>query len=159
MKQTLRLCALIVACAAPAAWAAGSVPVSQDLRQDGAAARGINGAVLVAFVGDFCGYCERALNDFLIPMSGNLEYRTKVVMRRIEADSDSRLKDFQGKTTTQSEFARSHGVRVTPTIMVFDDQGNAIGKPVVGLTTLDYYGFYLDQAIDGAVDKIRKLGK
>lgn len=159
MKQTLSLILWIVAWALPAAWAADGVPSSLDLRKDAAAARGINGAVLVAFVGDHCRYCERVLNEFLIPMSRNGEYRNKVVMRRIETDSHSRLRDFNGEETTQSEFAQAHGIRMTPTILVFDEKGQRLTKPLIGLTTVDYYGYYLDQTIDDALDKIRKLGK
>ncbi len=158
-KQTLALIALIVACAVPAARAAGDVPVSHDLRRDAAAARGINGVVLVVFVRDFCGYCERVLREFLIPMNGRMEYQKKVVMRRIESDSDERLLDFQGRETTHHAFSRAHGVRLTPTIQVFDTQGNPMGKPVIGLGPVDYYGDYLDQAIDGALEKIRALGR
>jgi thioredoxin-related protein len=159
MKQTLSLILWIVAWALPAAWAAEGVPPSLDLRKDAAAARGINGAVLVAFVGDRCRYCERVLNEFLIPMSRNGEYRNKVVMRRIETDSHSRLRGFNGEETTQSEFAQANGIRMTPTILVFDEKGQRLTKPLIGLTTVDYYGYYLDQTIDGALEKIRKLGK
>ncbi len=159
MKQTLSLLVWIVAWALAPAWAAEGVPSSLDLRKDAAAARGINGAVLVAFVGDQCGYCERVLNEFLIPMSRNGEYRNKVVMRRIETDSHSRLRDFNGEETTPSEFAQANGIRMTPTILVFDEKGRRLAKPLIGLTTVDYYGYYLDQTIDGALEKIRKLGK
>jgi thioredoxin-related protein len=155
MKQTLSRLLWIVAWALPAACAADGVPASIDLRKDAAAARGINGAVLVAFVGERCGYCERVLNDFLIPMSRNGEYRNKVVMRRIETDSSARLRGFNGEETTQSDFAVANGIRMTPTIMVFDEKGQRLSKPLIGLTTVDYYGYYLDMAIDSALTKIR----
>lgn len=162
MKQTLGILFWIVAWALPAACLAAygdTVPTSQDLRKDAAAARGINGAVLVAFVGERCRYCERVLNEFLIPMSRNGDYRNKVVMRRVETQSHAPLRGFNGEDITPSEFAQAHGVRMTPTIMLFDEKGHPLGKPIIGLGPVDYYGFYLDQAIDGALDKIRKLGK
>jgi thioredoxin-related protein len=159
MKQTLSLLVWIVAWALPGAWAAEAVPSSQDLRKDAAAARGINGAVLVAFVGEQCSYCERVLRDFLVPMSQNGEYRNKVVMRRIDTRSHANLRGFNGEDTTPSEFAAANGIRLTPTIVVFDEKGQRLGKPLIGLTTVDYYGYYLDQTIDTALEKIRKLGK
>jgi thioredoxin-related protein len=130
-----------------------------DLRKDAAAARGINGAILVAFVGEQCRYCERVLKEFLIPMSGNNDYRAKVVMRRVETASHAPLRGFNGEETTPSDFARAYGVRMTPTIMLFDEKGQPLGKPLIGLGPVDYYGFYLDQAIDVALEKVRKLGK
>jgi thioredoxin-related protein len=162
MKQALRTLLWIVAWALPAAGLAATadaVPSSVDLRQDAASARDINGAVLVAFVGDHCRFCERVMKEFLIPMSGNNDYRGKVVMRRVETSSRAPLRGFNGEPTTPSDFARANGVRMTPTIMLFDDKGEPLGKPLIGLGPVDYYGFYLDQAIDGALEKIRKLGK
>jgi thioredoxin-related protein len=159
MKQTLGLILWIVACAISAARAAEGVPASQDLSKDAAAARDIKGAVLVAFVGDQCRYCERVLKEFLIPMSRNDEYRGKVVMRRIKTGSDARMRGFNGEDTTQAEFAVANGVRMTPTVVLFDDKGQRMGKPLIGLGPVDYYGYYLDQIIDGALDKIRNLGK
>ncbi len=162
MKQALRTVLWIVAWALPAAAQAAApdaVPTSVDLRKDAAAARGINGAVLVAFVGEQCRYCERVLKEFLTPMSGNSEYRHKVVMRRVETQSHAPLRGFNGEETTPSEFAQTHGVRLTPTILLFDEKGQPLGKPLIGLGPVDYYGFYLDQAIDGALEKVRKLGK
>ncbi len=162
MKQTLATLLVIVAWAlsAPArAAATDAVPASVDLRKDAAAAQGINGAVLVAFVGEQCRYCERVLREFLVPMSRNGDYRSKVVMRRIETASHAPLRGFNGEDTTPSEFAQAHGVRLTPTVMLFDNKGEPLGKPLIGLGPVDYYGFYLDQAIDGALEKVRKLGK
>lgn len=162
MKQTLGILVWIVAWAHAAsalAAAADAVPASVDLRKDAAAARGINGAVLVAFVGEHCRYCERVLKEFLVPMSRNGDYRNKVVMRRIETGSHAGLRGFNGEETTPSDFAQIHGVRLTPTIMLFDEKGQPLGKPLIGLGPVDYYGFYLDQAIDGALEKVRKLGK
>lgn len=159
MKHTLGLVVWIVAWAFGAARAAEGVPSSQDLRKDAATARGINGAVLVAFVGDQCRYCERVLKEFLIPMSRNGEYRNKVVMRRIDTQSHAPLRGFNGEETTASEFAQANGVRMTPTIVLFDEKGQRLGKPLIGLGPVDYYGYYLDQSIDGALEQIRKLGK
>lgn len=138
-----------------AALARADVPYARDLQQDARAARAVNGVVLVIFVGAHCSYCETALNDFLIPMSGNADYLAKVVMRRVESSGFRDLKDFQGRKMSHRQFAGESGARLTPTVMVFDGDGQQLAKPVVGLTTLDYYGYYLDQAIDQGVAKVR----
>jgi len=135
------------------------VPFSRNLQQDAAAAKALNAPVLVAFVGDHCSYCERVLNEFLIPMSRNPEYQGKVVMRRIETSSERSLRDFAGAKSTHSLFASGHDIYLVPTVALFDADGRMLGKPLVGLTTVDYYGMYLDETIDKAVAKVRNSGK
>jgi thioredoxin-related protein len=155
MKQALAWTAWIVAWALTPAWAAEGVPFSRNLQQDAEAAKAIQGPVLVAFVGDHCSYCERVLNEFLIPMSRNPDYQGKVVMRRIETSSERSLRDFSGAKSSHSRFASGYDIYLVPTVALFDGKGNLLGKPLVGLTTVDYYGLYLDERIDQAVAKVR----
>jgi thioredoxin-related protein len=155
MKILRVLLAGIVAWGAVAAVAAGGVPYATDLAKDAALARAHHTALLVVFVGKDCSYCETVLNDFLIPMSRNPEYQSKVLMRRVATSSNRDLKDFSGQDMTQQQFAGFNGVYLVPTVMLFDDKGNPLTKPLVGLTTVDYYGMFLDRAIDQALNKLR----
>lgn len=156
MKQTVkRLLWWLAILSCGIASARADVPWARDLRQDAAAAGAVNGAVLLVFIGPHCSYCETALNEFLIPMSGNTDYLGKVVMRKVDSSGFRDLLDFQGRKVSHRKFAGEHGARLTPTVMLFDGQGRQLAKPVIGITTLDYYGYYLDQAIDQAVGKVR----
>ncbi len=160
MKQTVKqVLGWLAILSCSIALARADVPYAQDLQKDAEAARAVQGVVLLVFVGAHCSFCETALKEFLIPMSGNADYLAKVVMRRIDSSGFRDLKDFQGRKVSHRKFAGENGVRLTPTVMIFDGEGRQLAKPVVGITTLDYYGFYLDQAIDQGVAKIRsKLG-
>lgn len=156
MKQSVKqvlACLAILTCGI--ALARADVPYARDLQKDAAAARAVDGVVLLVFVGANCSYCETALNEFLIPMSGNADYLAKVVMRRVESTGFRELRDFQGRKVSHRKFAGESGASLTPTVMVFDGEGRQLGKPVVGITTPDYYGFYLDQAIDQGVAEVR----
>lgn len=156
MKQTVkRVLAWLAILSCGIAAARADVPYAYDLQKDAEAARAVQGVVLLVFVGAHCSYCETALKEFLIPMSGNADYLAKVVMRRVESTGLRELKDFQGHKVSHRKFAGDNGARLTPTVMVFDGEGHQLSKPVVGITTPDYYGFYLDQAIDQGVTKIR----
>lgn len=53
-------------------------------------------------------------------------------------------------------FARRYGNRLVPTAMLLDSRDRMLDKPLVGLSTVDYYSHYLDEAIDTAVDRLRK---
>lgn len=137
------------------ALARADVPYARDLQKDAEAARAVQGVVLLVFVGANCSYCDTALKEFLIPMSGNADYLSKVVMRRVDSSGFRDLKDFQGRKVSHRKFAGELGAFLTPTVMVFDSEGRQLAKPVVGITTPDYYGFYLDQAIDQGVEAVR----
>lgn len=155
MKQLFACLLAILTWASMGAWASDEVPPAQDLRQDANAARAVNGAMLVVLVGKGCGYCERVLNEFLIPMSRLSEYQSKVVMRRMVISDDETILDFEGRPTTPARLSRQYGFRMVPTVLLLDGKGRMLAKPVVGLSTVDYYGMYLDEAIDLALNKIR----
>ena len=157
MKQAFALLLVIVACSLGQAFAEIGVPVAHDLQKDAAMAKDKNGIVLVMFAGEHCSYCETVLNEFLIPMSRNADYQAKLVMRKVELSSYESMKNFQGGKTPHRRFAGDNGVRLVPTVMLFDTEGKLLTKPVVGLGTIDYYGYYLDQAIDKSLAKARGL--
>ncbi len=159
-RHLIALWLVILACTSPAAGAAGhpfagnasGVPTADNLQADAQAAAELGGTVLLVFVSDRCGYCEIVLNEFLIPMSRNTDYSQRIVMRRIVTNSDRPLRNFRGEPLTHRRFAQGVGVRMTPVVQMFGDKGQLLGKPLVGLTTIDYYGHYLDQTIDRAME-------
>ena len=87
------------------------------------------------------------------PMSRNRDYREKEEMRRLVVSDDS-IRDFDGRPATTSRVATRHGYRPAPTVLP-DGKDRMLARPVVGLTTVDYYGMYLDEEIDTAVAKVR----
>ncbi|MGQ9861384.1 MAG: thioredoxin family protein [Thiobacillaceae bacterium] len=154
MTRLLAALVWIVAWGVTAALAGEGVPAARDLQLDGDEARARGAAVLVVFVGARCPYCDLALNEVLIPLSRNPDYQRKLVMRRVQTRSGQPLRDFDGKRITQGEFAKRHGVFLVPTVMLFDHQGQPLTKPMVGITTVDHYGYELDLAIEEALARI-----
>ena len=136
--------------------AATALPVAANLAVDGAAARGERVPVLLFFNRDGCPYCERALREYLGPMYRDPAYAGRVLFRQIEIDKPTRLVDFGGRTTTHSEFASRYKIRLTPTIWFVDGNGNRLADPIVGLPTVDFFGFYLDQAINDSRAKLQR---
>ncbi|MBZ0090742.1 MAG: thioredoxin family protein [Sulfuricellaceae bacterium] len=141
--------------AAGAATEDAAVPLAQDLAADGRILQDRHIPMLVMFSAPGCAYCRKLLDEFLLPMQRNPEYREKVLMRRIEIDSSSPLHDFSGKTITQRQFAVAHKVRLVPTVALLGPNGEGLAEPLVGLSSPDYYGAFLDQAIDESLAKLR----
>lgn len=136
--------------------AADTLKEGSDLQADARLADSKHVPVLILFMAPGCHYCERVLNEFLLPMQRNREYDGKVLMRQIDITSEAPMKDFKGNATTERAFAAANKVRVTPTVKFFLPSGEEGADKIVGLLTADFYGGYLDNAIDEARQKLQR---
>lgn len=130
------------------------ISFAQNLHADAQLARQKGVPVLIIFTSVDCGYCERVIKDYLIPMQHNADYAKKVLIRRVEISSDKPLTGFDGKQITGQQYAALMKIKLTPTIIVFTPDGVPAGDPLVGLGPEDYYGGYLDAAIDAGLAKM-----
>lgn len=141
------------------AWTAAAappgLPVAMDFQADGKIAHEKQVPILVMFGSASCGYCRRALRDYLVPMHLSPAYQGKVMMRYVEIDSTTGLKNFAGVSTRHKEFSKVNNILVTPTVKLFDSTGAEVSGPLVGLLSADFYGAYLDRAIDEGLGRIR----
>jgi thioredoxin-related protein len=108
-------------------------------------------------MGESCSYCETVLDDFLLPMQRDPEYKDKVILRQIESSSGDTLVDFDGKTITYSGFSGKHNVSVVPNVMLFDGNGQVLTY-IEGLLTVDFYYGFIVEAINESLEKM-KAGK
>jgi thioredoxin-related protein len=131
------------------------VPVVRDLRQEAAQISDERTPLLLMFYAEHCTYCRRMEDEFLEPMLISGDYDQKVVIRRVALDAGSALRDFNGETITGAELAERYQVFVTPTLVFLDARGNPLAEKMVGLTTPDFFGGYLDAAIDTALMRLR----
>lgn len=151
----------ILACAAVATFVTGAVgeplplPLVSDLEAAAKSAREQRAPLFVAFTLKRCPYCNAARRDYWAPMNGSDRWRSKVVMVELMIDGAPALKDFEGKDTTARDFARRYAVRSAPTVIVFDGDGVPVAAPLVGLASADFYGAYLEQAIEAGLAKTR----
>lgn len=141
MSRFLKLFILAWLIPAPA-WAS-ELPEATDLAGDAASGR----PVLVLFEAPDCPYCIQVSQDFLEPMSRNAGYRSRVVLRRLSTRSGDLVTGFDGKPTSGEKLARQYRVQLTPTVVLLGPDGRLLTEPLVGLTTPDFYGAYLDEAI------------
>jgi thioredoxin-related protein len=111
--------------------------------------------LLVAFTLKRCPYCIRARREYWTPMNESAEWRARTLMVEVMLDGEPALRDFEGAATTMREFGRRFGIRTVPTVIVFDAQGRPAAEPVVGLASADFYGAYLERAIDAGLAKVR----
>lgn len=128
---------------------------ADNLLQTAAEARAGRVPVLIAFMQQSCPYCAIARRDYLLPLQSDPQWRGRVLIREVELDRSTTMRDFFGTATTHRAFARSHNVRRVPTLMVFDADGKPVGQPITGLLAQDFYQLYIEQAIEGGLVKMR----
>ena len=126
-----------------------------DLRTDAKLAASRQVPLLVMFSQVDCPFCHTLTEEILEPMLISGDYIDRVVIRELMIDGEADIIDFSGKPVDPYEVFRRHQLFVTPTILLFDSSGNEVGERQVGINTVDYYGYYLDEAIDAALKKIR----
>lgn len=105
--------------------------------------------MVVLFSQKACSWCDQA-RAYLVPMARDSGERAPALFRQINLDDDTGLIDFSGRQTTQRAFARTEKVRFTPTVVIFGAKGERLGDPIVGMRLPDFYGQYVEQAIEDA---------
>jgi len=134
---------------------ADGLPVVTDFAAEAKVSAEKRLPILVLFMSKSCSYCETVLKDFLLPMQRDPEYADRVILRQIDTESTAKLVDFEGIATTQRKFSRKHVDWGTPTVVLFDSSGNVL-ESIVGLLTEDFYLAFLNNAISGSLEKIRR---
>ncbi len=145
---------LLIAFAAPVASdSVTMIPVS-DLREEARMARENNLVLVLEFSSQYCGFCRRLEELFLVPMQRNADYDRKVIIRKVSLDMYETLVDFDGREKPTSEFASRYGVSLTPTLLFLNSSGEEMSEKLVGIWSEDYYGGYIDNRIDEARERM-----
>lgn len=149
----------ILTCAATQASAQNvavrNLPAAQNLQADANQVRDRKIPILLFFDRRDCPYCERALREYLLPMSREEPTRDAAPYRQIEIEADDPVTDFSGKPATHRALAERYRVRVSPTIVMVDGEGQPLAPPLIGLNSADFYGAYLSDAIETATKRLR----
>jgi hypothetical protein len=133
----------------------GVLPLARDFTRVAQDARARRAPILILFSTTGCHYCNQVREEFLIPTTRNPDYDDKVVMVEVDAAANTRLIDFDGKTTTHAEFASRYHVGMTPTVVLVDARGREAAPPLVGIANVEFYGGPLDEAIHTALARVR----
>lgn len=133
MRQIL--IAIVLLCSVPA-WAETRDPGSfffqpkfGDLQADlqEAKKQGKKG-VFLFFEQDACPFCERMKATILNQSDVQDAFRAQFLLYPIDVNGNTEMTDFQGKPTTEKDFAFLHRVRATPTLLFFDLDGKLVAR-------------------------------
>jgi len=132
---------------------------ADDLAQTAATAKARRAPVLIAFMQQSCPYCAIARRDYLVPLQSAPQWQGRVLIREIEVDRSTAMRDFAGTATTHRAYARSLGVKRVPTLIVFDGDGQPVAPPITGLLADDFYQLYIEQAMEAGLARMRPRGR
>lgn len=132
---------------------AAMIPVT-DLRQDARVAKADNLLLVIEFSSEYCAFCRKLEELFLLPMQRNSEYRNKVLIRYISLDMYETLVDFRGRSMSTGEFAARYDITLTPTLLFLNGDGIEMSDKLVGIWSEDYYGGFIDNRIDEGREKL-----
>lgn len=129
---------------------AGALEPAGDLRAtaEEAASRGV--PILLAVTRNECGYCATLKRKVLEPMRLSGDDPARVLVRELNVDSPEPVVGFDGSPATAQEIARGYEAEFTPTVLLVGPDGSELAERIVGINTPEFYGWYLDEAIEAA---------
>lgn len=124
-----------------------------DLQEDVAEAAKSGRRLLLYFYQDGCPYCTRLLKDNFGNERIAAKTRRQFDVIAINIWGDREVTDLAGKATTEKAYARSLRVQFTPTLLLFDEQGevalrlNGYLQPAKFEAALDYAGARMEKKL------------
>lgn len=122
-----------------------------DIREDIAEAKKAGRRLMVYFHQDGCPYCAKLLRDNFGQKAIADKTRKHFDVIALNIWGDREVTDLAGKTTPEKAFARAMKVQFTPTLVMFDEQGNVALRlngylqPHKFEAALDYVGQRLEK--------------
>ncbi|MDP2266742.1 MAG: thioredoxin family protein, partial [Thiobacillus sp.] len=84
--------------------------------------------IFLFFEMDACPFCERMKTTILNQSDVQDAFRAQFLLYSIDVNGDTEITDFQGKPTTEKDFAFGLRVRATPTLLFFDLDGKLVAR-------------------------------
>lgn len=135
------------------------LPVAVDLRADGQLARAQRLPIVLYFHSTTCPFCREVEDLYLTRLQKQNESVPQFLLRTIEVSQTQPLVTFDGTRTDHRAFAKRQGVTLVPHLRFLGPDGEPLVPDLVGLTSRDFYGAYLEGSISGAGEQLRRAGR
>ena len=111
--------------------------------------------VVLFFSSKHCEYCDLVRDGFLKHLLTDPAFMNKLLLREIRIGSTRELLDFNRQSITHATFTEQRAIELVPTIQFTDGLGDILTEDIVGVTTLGFYGAYLERAIEQSLSTLR----
>ncbi|HSH84819.1 MAG TPA: thioredoxin family protein [Guyparkeria sp.] len=102
--------------------------------------------MMVFFHASYCSYCQQIDDEFLIPMRLDPTYQGRLLIRRVQIDSDQQFIGVDGQMHDAAALADRLDVRGVPYVLFFTENGQRISE-ITG-TAAEFYSHYLQRNVD-----------
>ena len=150
-----RLLVLVFLAVAIESAAQGELRMANDLHGLGRESDLRKIPVVLFFSSVNCEYCELVRDEFLNHLSTHPAFMNKLLLREVRMDSIRPLLDFSRQSISHAAFTEQRAIELVPTIQFTDGVGDILVEDIVGVTTLGFYGAYLEQAIEQSLNILR----
>jgi hypothetical protein len=127
------------------------LPESKSLIAEIAQALKTSKPLIVLVSLDNCPFCKISRENYLIPLSR--EQSLQVV--QVNLGHATAIIDSQGNRTTQAALINTWQIKAAPTLLFLGKNGQEIAPRLVGGSTSDFYGAYLQERIDQAIRSLK----
>ncbi len=135
--------------------AQSSIIAANNLQVDAALAKEHGLVVLVLVTLPSCSACEFVKEDVIEPMIAADYFNNVAVVRELSLQ-DYSIIDFDGGTIGAHNFASRYSAEFAPIVLFLSANGDQLHKPIIGMSSRDYYGFYLEEAIAESIKRLNK---
>jgi len=111
--------------------------------------------IMLEMSATYCGYCKTLEEEIIKPMLRSGDYNDNVLIRQVNIDIHGLMDDLGGDKTSPDQLARRYDIFITPTLLFLDGQGEEVSERILGVNSLDYYGAYVDEALEQGYHKIQ----
>ncbi|MGD2118599.1 MAG: thioredoxin fold domain-containing protein [Chromatiales bacterium] len=131
------------------------VPPVSDLTELSQQARQQRLPILLVVTQDHCPFCMLLKSDVIKPMLISGDYDNRVIIAELAYDTMQSIINFRGEKVLPGAVAADYKVWVAPTLLFLDADGVEVHKRMLGVNTIEMYGYYLDEALAAALKAVR----
>ena len=102
-----------------------------------------------------CPYCALIKDEVLNPMLKSREYEDLALLGELMLDAEAPLRGFHGEYERRDDLASRFDTDVTPTLLFLAPDGSELVPRIRGVNTLEFFGFYVDRAIESARARLK----
>jgi thiol:disulfide interchange protein len=125
------------------------LPLAVDLQKSAKTAQEHNIPVVIFYTATWCNYCKKLEENIIHPLLETTDIEDYAEFRQVVMDKAHwEMKDFKGNDIEMKTFAPTQKVKVAPTTLVYNSNGELIAEPILGLTLEEFYPGNLEKAIN-----------
>ena len=133
--------------AMPCVYAASQLELVGDLSQLAGEAKESNRMLIVLVSQPDCTFCEYVKSSHIEPMMRKGTLANIAIVRELDLSGIS-LTDFSGESISPGQLARRYNAEFSPSVLFLSASGEQLHEAIIGVSSRDYYGYYLDKAIE-----------